>query len=448
VLAASQSSWPADTGQIELADDLDVLGREQIELLQARNLVALVGAAVAAPAVRARFPSLESVTEPAQLARLPLMSAADLTADCPPHSDVLLLGVDDPGLVLRSSGTSGRRKVLYHSWPFTRQVGLLGARGVRATLPDGPRRVANCIRPGSLNGAFTFVQDIGQLLPALTLPLGATLDPNEVAELITEHRIDTLVAFPSFVADLVTHAAWPPTLRNVLYLGEAMHDSFRQAIAAVAPSLTVRSLAYSTSETGPIGYQCPQTPADTHHVHEDAVIVEVVDEHTGAPLPHDRTGEVVVTPLTDTGMALFRYRIGDRGRLHAEPCSCGSAARLLTLAGRTETSIIVDGTVISNDLLMAQLAELGVNDPADCQFQALWHGATFEVALLLSPRGPLGLTAEVVAAALSVDYSFDRILASPRCTGLRIERIERTGFARSSRGKIPLLYERRAEKSP
>jgi phenylacetate-CoA ligase len=443
VRAASQSSFSADTGRIHLADDLDILGRVEIERLQARNLEVMVSAAAATPAVRARFPAVESVTDAGELARLPLMSPADLTRDCPPHSDALLLGGESPGLVLRSSGTSAERKVLYHPWSFTRQVGALGARGARAALSSPPRRVANCMQPGELSGAFVFVQDIGERLCALTFPLGSTLSTEETMELITEHAIDTLVALPSFIADLLGQAEWPAVIRNVLYIGEPMHDSLRRALDDVAPPPTVRSLAYSTSETGPIGYQCPHAPANTHHVHDDAVIVEVVDERTGTPLPDDHTGEIAVTPLIDTGMALFRYRIGDRGRLHARTCPCGSAARLLTFAGRTECSIIVDSAIISNDLLMARLSKLGVDDPSDCQLQVLWHGATYELALLLSQRASRGLTTEDVASVLSEDYTLNRALTSRRCTGLRLVRTERTGFARSPRGKIPVLYERR-----
>jgi phenylacetate-CoA ligase len=431
----------ADTGEICLAGNLDVLDRAEIEQLQTRNLAALVRASTATAAVRARFEGVESVSAPAELARLALMTPAQLAADGPPNSEALLLDGPGPGLVLRSSGTSGRPKVLYHSWSFTRQVGLLGARGTRACLDEPPRRVANCLDAGSMNGAFTFVQAIGQLLPALTFPLGAILDPHETADLIVTHEIDTLVAFPAFVVELAAGAPWPPGIRNALYVGEAMHATFSETLAAVAPSLNVRALAYSTNETGPIGYQCAHTAVDTYHVHEDAIIVEVVDRHTGAPLEDGCTGELVVTPLTDTGMALFRYRIGDRGRLDAQPCPCGSAARLLTLIGRTAQSIVVDGVIISDDLLMGQLARLGIVDPADCQLQLVRDGAEYEIALVVSPRAAAGLSTAAAAAALRADYNFERVLGSRRCTSFRVEFAERAEFARSKRGKIPLLLE-------
>jgi phenylacetate-CoA ligase len=437
----SRSSWLTGS-RIQLAANLDVVSREEIERLQAHNLMAMVEAAVATPAVHQRFPGVEAVTNATELARLPLMSATDLANDCPPHSDELLLGGSGPGLVLRSSGTSGRRKILYHSWLFNQQVGLLGVRGVRSALPDPPCRLANCLSAGDLNGGFTFVQDIGQRLAALTFPCGSMLSFAEFVELLVEHKVDTLASTPALAVELCTHPARPATLRSVLYIGEAMGDARASALAAAAPDVVVRSLAYSTSETGPVGYQCPHVSGTTHHVHEDAVIVEIIDEHIGLPVPDGQAGEVVITPLTDTGMALFRYRIGDRGWLHTEPCTCGSAARLLTLEGRVGQSLTVDSDTISSNLLMSRLGELGITNPMDCQFQVLWNGDTFQVRLLLSERTSEELTTEVVARTLCGAYHLNSILKNRRCTGFTMERVERTRFAQNVRGKIPLFYQR------
>lgn len=107
-------------------------------------------------------------------------------------------------------------------------------------------------------------------------------------------------------------------------------------------------------------------------MHEDAVLVEIIDENSGKPVPDGAEGEVVVTALSDTGMALLRYRIGDRGYFNVGPCECGSPARLLTLLGRTAQSLDVDSWTISSDQLMGGLAGPGVTDPADCQPQV--HG--------------------------------------------------------------------------
>jgi phenylacetate-coenzyme A ligase PaaK-like adenylate-forming protein len=439
---SSGKEFPVSSG-MRLAEDLDSLSRTEIERLQQQNLTAAVAAARQAPAVHRRWPDLGSVYCVGDLARLPLLSPGELAAGCPPYSDEFLLGRQGSGLVLRSGGTAGKPKVLYHSWAFTEQVEHLGVRGVRAALPVRPQRIANCLFPAELNGAFGFVQELARLLPALVLPLGSRTSIADAAAMIAQHDVDTLISAPAYGTELITSAPRDRllSLRTFLYIGEPMGEERQRAVAHAAPGLTVRSLSYSTSETGPIGYQCVCLTDTTHHVHEDGVIVEVVDEESGQPVPAGSVGDVVVTPLTDTGMALFRYRIGDRGYFNPGSCTCGSAARRLTLVGRTAQSLTVDGWVISSDQLMSALTDLGVTDPADCQLQVRWDFLAYRVRLLLSPRVPDGITAEAVARSLRGAYQMDQVLTSPRCTAFTVERIDPGGFARTDRGKVPVLYQ-------
>jgi phenylacetate-CoA ligase len=429
---------------IDMAVDLDSVERHEIEWLQQRNLAAMLEAARRAPAVRARLAHLDEVVGIADLRRLPLLTATELAAGSPPGREDFVLGRSDPGLVLRSSGTAGKSKVVYHSWRFDERVHRLGARGVRAALPQPPRRMANCMFTGELTGAFLFVQNIARLLPALVFPLGNRIPVADTAELIHDHAVDTVVSGPAYGTELVTSGQLDrlTSLRTLLYLGEPMGQQRRHAVAETMPELTVRSLGYSTSETGPIGYQCGLQADTTHHVHEDVVAVEIVDGETGKPVPDGTVGEVVVTPLTDSGMALFRYRVGDRGWLRPEPCPCGSASRLLTLLGRSDQSITVDVTTISSDQLMARLARLGVTDPADCQLQVLWDFPVYRVRLLLSPGTPEGITRTAVSASLRDASQFNRVLTSPRCAEFTVERVAVGEFARSERGKVPVLYQR------
>lgn len=429
--------------RIRLAADLDALDARQISRLQVRNWKVAVQAAMAAPGLRERLPELATASHPRDVVRLPIMSSADLEAACPPQGS-LLLGATGLGLVLRSSGTSGRRKVLYHSWAFNRQVAILGARGARQAVPAPIARLANCLKAGGLYGAFNFANDVGRRLGVLTFPMGTTLLDDDVVDVIREHRIDTLVAAPRFITDLVCadSAGALRSLRVGLYIGAPLDATSRQDIAAARPDLAVRSFAYSTSETGPIGYQCPYVDDGTHHLHEDAVIVEVVDERTGEPAAEGTTGDVIVTPLSGSGMGLFRYRIGDRGQLRpAEPCRCGSVARRLVLRGRAGQSIIVDTTNISGDLLLAQLAMLDITQPGSCQLQVRWTGKQYSVRLLVSSRLPGTLDDTTVRSTLRARHEFRSVLDSPRCTGFSVERVEPRRFATNEGGKTPLLYQ-------
>jgi phenylacetate-coenzyme A ligase PaaK-like adenylate-forming protein len=424
---------------IHLADNLDSLSRDEIEATQQRNLRATVTAARQSTNVWRRFPALEAVETVDDLAALPLLSAADLAAGCPPHSADLLFD-QSPGLVLRSSGTASRPKVLYHSWGFTDRVGHLGVRGVRAALATTPNRVANCLYPGDLNGAFLFVQDITRSLPALSFAMGELTATADAAAVIEAHGIDTLVASPAYGAELLAGARHPLPLRNFLFIGESLGAERERTVRSAAPGLVVRSLAYSTSETGPLGYQCHHQSGSVHHLHEDANVIEVVDE-AGRPLPPGTPGELVVTPLTTSGMALFRYRLGDRGKLLTGTCACGSAARSVMLLGRMPNSMTVDTITFSSDHLLAALGTLGVSRPTDCQFQVLWEGHRYRVRLLLSPATPDGFTTATVRAALRDAHEIHEVIVSPRCLDFEVQRAGIDQFARTQRGKVPVLYQ-------
>lgn len=428
-----------DVAGIRLAQNLDSLSRDEIEATQQHNLRATLTAASQSTDVSRRFPGLEAVDTVDDLAALPFLSAADLAAGCPPHSTDLLFD-QSPGLVLRSSGTASRPKVLYHSWDFTDRVGHLGVRGVRAALATPPSRVANCLFPGDLNGAFLFVQDITRSLPALSFAMGELTSAADAAAVIEAHGIDTLVASPAYGAELVAGARDGHSLRNFLFIGESLGAERERMVRSAAPDLAVRSLAYSTSETGPIGYQCRHQTGAVHHVHEDAIVLEVIDE-AGRPVPPGTPGELVVTPLTTSGMALVRYRLGDRGQLLTGACSCGSAARSVLLLGRMPNSMTVDTITFSSDHLMAALATLGVSRPTDCQFQVLWEGHGYRVRLLLSPAIPAGFTTDVVRAALRHAHEIHEVIVSPRCLDFEVQRVGIDQFARTQRGKVPVLHQ-------
>jgi phenylacetate-CoA ligase len=429
-----------NVGGIRLADDLDSLSRDEIEATQQHNLRATMTAARQSTNVWRRFPGLEAVDTVDDLSALPLLSSADLAAGCPPHSSDLLFDPRTAGLVLRSSGTASRPKVLYHSWDFTERVGHLGVRGVRAALETPPNRVANCLFPGDLNGAFLFVHDITRSLPALAFPIGEYTSPADAAAIIEAHGIDTLAASPAYGAELLATARRPLPLRNFLFIGEALGAERERIVRSAAPDLAVRSLAYSTSETGPLGYQCLHQAGAVHHIHEDANVLEVIDE-AGRPVPPGTPGELVVTPLTTSGMALVRYRLGDRGRILTGACGCGSAARSVLLLGRMPNSMTVDTITFSSDHLIAALATLGVSSPGDCQFQVLWEGHRYRVRLLLSPATPNGITTDTVRTALRHAHELHEVIVSPRCLYFEVQRTVINQFARTPRGKVPVLYQ-------
>lgn len=118
-------------------------------------------------------------------------------------------------------------------------------------------------------------------------------------------------------------------------LPAGLRDLVRRAFGATVADI------YSSEETGPIAFQCPQH--EHYHLQSEHLIVEVLDEAGRACAP-GATGRVVVTDLHNFATPLIRYELGD----HAEagpPCPCGRGLPVLTrILGRTRHMLrLADG---------------------------------------------------------------------------------------------------------
>jgi phenylacetate-CoA ligase len=78
------------------------------------------------------------------------------------------------------------------------------------------------------------------------------------------------------------------------------------------------------------------------HIANDVRHVEVVSD--GAPVPTGSHGDVLVTDLLNYGFPLIRYRIGDRGRLLGNRCSCSLPFPMMDyVRGRISDTIRLPG---------------------------------------------------------------------------------------------------------
>lgn len=393
-------------------------------------------------------PQLASVTRLEELPLLPLTTLDGREPGTVSVSAIFeqLLGERRGGLVLSSGGSTGLRKHVVHSWAFNRVVVELGARGVRAATSEVPERMLNCLTAGELQGAFLFAQGIGETLGACVYPMGWRAEAERLLELIRQDGIDTLVATPSFAVSLLGSdgacAAACPTLKRVLYIGERFSEDRRALVRERFPELRLLSLGYSSSETGPLGYQCAHQQGADHHVHEDAVRVEILAEGSREPAPPGVPGEVVVTPLAQTDVPLFRYRIGDRGVLLQERCACGGSAPVLRLLGRTETSTKIGGALVTKGQVLdflrrvsAGLEETDVQVVVQC-VQGLSH-----IKLLVS-EAKVGAEVPLAFERAWRRDEHARLLAQlPGVASVALERVSPAAFKTSGSGKAPFFLQ-------
>lgn len=103
---------------------------------------------------------------------------------------------------------------------------------------------------------------------------------------------------------------------------------------------------YGCEEVSLIGSECEDKQG--FHLNITQKVVEVLDEY-GNPCKLGVDGRIVVTDLTNFGMPIIRYEVGDRGILAEEACSCGRGLPLLkSLTGRTADFLVAqDGSKVA-----------------------------------------------------------------------------------------------------
>ncbi len=180
---------------------------------------------------------------------------------------------------------------------------------------------------------------------------------------------------------------------------------------------------YGANEVGLIAAACP---AGRMHISAENVLVETAPPAAdGAPWP-----ELIVTDLTNWGMPLIRYAVGDLGAPAAAPCPCGRPLPLLTLrAGRTGDFIVLRGNrYLEHSVLCSVFEEIG-GDRVH-QYRIIQESRDRFTVLIA------GKPAEEVAEA--VRRGFRRKLASP--VGVDVRFVEHIPLERS--GKLRLFLTR------
>jgi phenylacetate-CoA ligase len=306
-----------------------------------------IHAARRVPVYRERYAAAgvdpRGITDRTAFARLPLMDKVAIRDGYPDRS--IAEGADLSGCILStSSGSSGTMMTIPHRadrlWPYlvSSQRMLRWASGDRY--------------PFWYRQAYVYTSEYPLLrvpgfYPMAFIPTAA--EPDRILEVLERLRPHILHTYPTVLRDLVALAPERVAalrLRGASVGSELSTQDERDAWADVL-GVPVRD-EYSTEELGRIASQCPQ---GRHHLHEDIVYTEIVDEEGR---PTDDVGEVVGTELHNRTMPFVRYRQGDLARIVDEPCPCGRHTRLLVdLVGRRNDGFLLrDGRRLSAGFLL------------------------------------------------------------------------------------------------
>ncbi|MGH8618154.1 MAG: phenylacetate--CoA ligase family protein [Burkholderiales bacterium] len=281
--------------------------------------------------------------DPQALRRIPLMTRRDVQA----AGNALLSTAIPPDhgrpVEYRTGGSTGEPVSMLGTelnrlfWlAFTLRDHLWHRRDFAGTLCAIRSRVDDRVQPGW----GTATDNVAATGPCAILNI--TADTGRQLEWLQQHAGAYLLTHPVNVRALahysLQHGIRLPQLKEVRTFGETVTDDLR-ALCREAWNVPLTD-SYSAEETGYLALQCPEQ--GRYHVQAENVIVELLDD-AGQPCAPGTTGRVVVTPLHNFAMPLFRYVLGDYAEA-GEACPCGRGLPVLArILGRSRHMFVLPG---------------------------------------------------------------------------------------------------------
>jgi phenylacetate-CoA ligase len=148
---------------------------------------------------------------------------------------------------------------------------------------------------------------------------------------------------------------WPaPSLRKLQAISEQLTASMRKRIEETVGASVEQS--YGLNEIGVVGARCS---AGNYHVYPDHSVVEIVDDD-GRRCTPGVVGRIVVTPIVNAAMPLFRYDTGDLAVAAQGACPCGRTLPWFgNIVGRySRIAYLPEGTLPQAGALRAALEAL------------------------------------------------------------------------------------------
>jgi|LFRM01.1.fsa_nt_gb phenylacetate-coenzyme A ligase PaaK-like adenylate-forming protein len=261
----------------------------------------------------------------AALARLPFTEPRQLRED-PLRFVCSGLGSIERIVTLQSSGTTGSPKRIF----FTKEDQELTIDffdyGMRNLVRPGDRVLIllPCATPGSVGDLLR----IGlERMGAVPLPYGPVHDPADAVNRALLDRASAAVGIPTHLLAMARQqngARLKGQIKNVLLSTDYVPEAISRVLEERWGCRVYNH--YGTTEMGlGGGVQCSARRG--YHFREADLFIEIVDPHSGEPVPEGTAGEIVFTTLTRTGMPLIRYRTGDLSRLLPGRCPCGTVLR-------------------------------------------------------------------------------------------------------------------------
>lgn len=335
-----------------------------LQALQLRNLQTFLrDVAQNVPFHRQRFADvgmdLNAIRSIADLARLPLLSKADIRANV----DALRSSVAGPLTRYTTGGSSGEPLIFFMGkarkshdvaakWRATRWWGV----------DIGDRELVVWGSPVELNTQDRLKRLRDGLMRSHLLPAFEMSPQNldRFVATIRKARPAMLFGYPSSLSMIARHAQQKNLAMDNLGIkvafvtSERLYDEQRAVITSVFGCPVANG--YGARDAGFIAHECPSGKL---HISAEDMVVETV-RPDGSVCAAGEAGEIVVTHMATADFPFIRYRTGDVGLLSAEPCACGRGLPVLEeVQGRTTDFVVAqNGTVMHGLALIYTVRDL------------------------------------------------------------------------------------------
>ncbi|MEV6974167.1 AMP-binding protein [Kitasatospora sp. NPDC093806] len=297
--------------------------------------------------------------------------------------------------LFQSGGSTGAPKIGYAPTGFY----MAGVHAHWQVL-DRDDVFANAWGAGRMWGAHFLAAGLADLAGCRVIALGSITReeyPDWLA-FLADRGVTAIGGTPSVLRLWFAHARAAglklPTLRKVLWLGEAWQPQLEEDLAAVAPQAR-RWGMFGSTETWVVGTNTPDCPADTFHPLPEQLV------HAGPDglLDFTTLNPAMLNPV-------LRYRTGDAGELTS--CPCGRPGRAMRVLGRRDNVVQVRGLGLHVDELVARAErEPGVSRAQVVITENGGRATGVDVLLLTDrPLDTAALRTELLAATFTLSTAF------------------------------------------
>ncbi len=282
----------------------------------------------------------------------------------PPYGDFMGISPEDgkrmPLVLQTSGGTTGMPRPMLYA-PVDREVmAIMRGRclAMNGVTPGDTIQVTYSL--GLSNGGLGVREAIWRYTGAVPVMTGSgiTTSTRRQIEIMQAWNVNVVLGFPAYLRHmaLVARDEMGIDVRTLGIKLVASHLGMEDRAVIEDMWGCPCSDSYGTHEMGMIASDCEHR--DGMHVHEDTVIVELLDPATMQPVPDGQRGTLFVTTLFRYGAPFIRYNINDVSAFMPGTCACGSTLRRLErIFGRSDNMIKLRGVNVFPEAIGALVAE-------------------------------------------------------------------------------------------